>query len=127
MLNFVNTHIVEKGRPITVGIYYMNFEKAANLIDKLKTHEYILSESRYKNHCEVVVEKDGFKIALIALPMTESSRGYKVHYSFIDKQLFGEDNRIEFFMDRIMPSTVDYNMKNEYKSEEYYEPRFLLY
>ncbi|MCL1700709.1 hypothetical protein [Lysinibacillus sp. Bpr_S20] len=127
MLNFVNTHIVEKGRPITVGVYYINFEKAVNLIDKLKTHENVLSERRYKNHCEVVVEKDGYEVALTAIPMTESARGYKVHYSFIDKQLFCEDNRIEFFMDRIIPSTVDYNMKNEYKSEEFYEPRFLLY
>ena len=127
MINFVNTEIVEKGRPITVGVYYTNFQKAVNLIDKLKTHEHIIKEMKHRDYYEVIMEKDGFKVALITLPMSESSRGNRVHYSFIDKSSFNDNYSLEFLNTRILMSTVDYNMKDEYKVEEHYEPRLLLY
>lgn len=127
MLNFVNTEIVEDGRHIGVAVYYINFEKASDLIDELLKYENVVRERRSQKEREVIIDKNGYEVVLKTLPMSESTRGNKHHYSFIDKYSFSDEYGLEFLNTRILTSTVDYNMKDEYKFKGHYEPRLLLY
>ncbi|UUV25981.1 MULTISPECIES: hypothetical protein [Lysinibacillus] len=127
MLNFVNTKIVEEDKHIGVAIYYINFEKASELIDELLKYENVVRERKSRDYREVIIDKNGYEVVLKTLPMSDSTRGNKHHYSFIDKYSLSDDRGMEFLNNRILTSTVDYNMKEEYRLEGHYEPRLLLY
>ena len=128
MINFVNTEIVEEGLSIRVAIYYHeNFDKANNLISKMIINEHILLDKKYQKHREVSLLKDGVEVLIYTLPMSESSRGYKHHYSFIDKNSLEDEKKRELLNTVLLTSTIDYNMKVEYKEKGIFEPRFLLY
>lgn len=126
MINFVNTEIVDDNSRIGIGVYYIDFDKANNLISKLIGEENIIEDKNSSKNREVRLIKNNVEVRIYTLPSLDSSRGYKHNYSLIDKNLFVLDNGYEFFNTRIMASTVNYNLKDEYKFNDN-ELRFMLY
>lgn len=109
MLDFVNTNLFKKSEVIKVAVYSNNRERAKDYAKKLAEGEKVIAKQEGCEGVDIIVEKDGLKIVIVTLPISEVTRGYKTTYSVIDSSIFNVMYGAEIFRNVIRPSNVVYN------------------